>query len=109
MAAPRKLPHVEVTWRDAYLQTEAVALANVMDKARLTTRKTTGYLCHDCVTLGCTAELHEPVVVIAMTSDEKETTEGEDQVDDIYTIPRPWVTKLRYLTGKPRKKKETPA
>jgi len=108
-------PHVEVHWRDACLRSTAVPLSQWGTVARLSDRRTAGYLVHDCAEADkgegkeCPT-CPEPVLVLAMTCDPPDGEHEEPQIDDLYTIPRAWVRRVRYLSRrrvKPRVEKET--
>ena len=94
----RKPPLVVVTWRDAFLRSSAATQADAVKDDEHQIRFTVGWLVED----------GEKVVRVAMTYDPNGPGE-EPEFDDRYTIPRPYVQEIRFITRRPRKKaaKET--
>jgi len=96
MSRRMKLPLVEVEWLDAMTHTEMWALSDVEEKAQLTRRITSGYLI---------AETEDGRTIIAHTSDPAEKGDTEDYVTDVTVIPTGWVQGVKYIKGKPPKKR----
>lgn len=78
--ARRKLPRVEITWRDAVTFGEPFKIDEVAERALLAERHTTGYLVYQ------DAER----VVLAQTLDPE-----DDEVDDLTVIPAPWIRRRK--------------
>lgn len=85
---------VEVEWMDACLRTVNVPLSKVTEEAKLSRRKTAGYLVHQ----------DDDITVLAITFDPAEGDE-EDHADDLYTIPTGWVKAIRHIGGRRAAKK----
>lgn len=88
-------PLVVVTWHDAYLRSSAVTKEDAVKDAEYALRLTVGWLVED----------NDRVVRLAMTYDPPDP--GDDpEYDDRYTILKQYVESVRYVTRKPRPKKE---
>jgi len=61
-----------------------------------------GYLIHACKDDVCLEGCPEPVVILCTTFDAPDQSHEEPECDEIFTVPRAWVQRIRYLTGGPR-------
>lgn len=93
----KKPPLVEVRWRDAFLRSSSATLEEAVQDDDYSLRFTAGWLVHD----------GDKKIILAMTFDPGEPGE-QPSFDDRYTIPRPYVDTIRYLTRRPKAGKKEP-
>lgn len=77
---------VEVSWLDACVRLRSTSFKKAKKAGQLYPRRTVGFLAHK----------GKKKIVLAWTFDDGKASDGGG-FDDLYTIPRKWVQKIRRL------------